>query len=279
MNRIAVAWRLPILIALALCALAARSAEPRGGGELSRAASRCTQLAELIACSVALNGKPNDPDLLVAEADALVRLNRPGEAIGVYRNALTVAARPDAVDPKIDRAQSLRQSLLETCLAGTGEAAEHACASAWLPGAADEVTVFKRRGLLLQGMGQPSAALDAYLAAARLRPRDRSVAYAIVKLSGSVRAKDAGSLTALGSAQLTLGHPAEALEPLRQALRLAPDLATAKERLRVAERTIAANAANAQMAAQTNPALDHGATDGDGAVASYSNDAEITRSN
>ena len=178
----------PVLLA-ALALVMARCpsahAEGRDDARLSRAVTRCTRFAELIACGEALSLRPDSPDLLVAEADALVQLKRPGEAIGVYRNALTVGANRDAVNARIATAQSLRASLLQSCMTQEGPFAERACESAWLPGAPDEVTVFKRRGLLLQAQNQPGAALEAYLSAARLGPKDRGVARALISLSDS----------------------------------------------------------------------------------------------
>ena len=201
---------------------------------LSRATFRCAKLADVNSCDDALNMKPDDPELLVAKADALVQLKRPGAAIGIYRNALPVSADREAVEAKIALAESQRRTFLDTCETKAGDAARRACESAWLPGAPDEVTVFRRRGLLLQADNQPSPALDAYMAAARLDPGDRSVALAIVSLSDSTGRQDALTLAARGRALMALGRPSEALDPLRQSLRLAPDLVETKTQLRVA---------------------------------------------
>lgn len=268
------------LAALALLsASVALGAEARDDARLSRAVARCTRFAELVACGEALNLRPNNPNLLVAEADALVQRKRPGEAIGVYRNALTVGANRDVVNAKILTAQSLRTSLLESCVAQEGPFAERACESAWLPGAPDEVTVFKRRGFLLQGQDQPGAALDAYLAAARLGPKDRGVARALIALSDSTGRKDAMTLTAVGMALMTLGRPADAITPLRQALRLMPDLMLAKERLRAAEHAAAAAADAGRSAQAASLAQAATAATPIATGATYSNEAEASRSN
>jgi tetratricopeptide (TPR) repeat protein len=262
----------------------ATAQETVAGGEegtestrFSLATFRCTNLAELVSCGAALNMKPNDPDLLIAEAAVLVQLKRPGEAIGVYRNSLRRGATADAVNPKIAAAQSQRHSFLVVCETQVGEVAESACESAWLPGAPDELAVFKRRGLLLQSDDQPSAALDAYLAAARLGPRDRSVARAVVSLSASIDRKDASTLTARGAALMALGHPAEAAASLREALRLAPDLAEAKARLRIAERSLPPQTGTsvATVPAPSVTNLDTSQV----LMRSFSNDAPATRSN
>jgi tetratricopeptide (TPR) repeat protein len=261
--------------ATALEAVAAGEAGAEGT-RFSLATFRCTNLAELVSCGAALNMKPNDPDLLIAEADVLAQLKRPGEAIGVYRNSLRRGASPEVVNPKIAVTQSQRHSFLVVCETQVGEVAESACESAWLPGAPDEVAVFKRRGLLLQSDDQLSAALDAYMAAARLGPRDRSVARAVVSLSASIDRKDASTLTARGAALMTLGHPAEAAASLREALQLAPDLVEAKARLRIAERSPLPRSGNSAptvaASSVTNP-------DTSGvSIRSYTNDAPVTRS-
>jgi Flp pilus assembly protein TadD len=137
--------------------------------------------------------------------------------------------------------------------------------------------VFKRRGLLLQNDNQPGASLDAYLAAARLAPRDRDVARAVVALSGSTERSDAPTLTARGAALMTLGRPADAILALREALRLAPDDAGAKLRLRSAEGAVAARRRSAATVADTLPATLRESTPRD--AGAFSNEAPVTRSN
>jgi tetratricopeptide (TPR) repeat protein len=212
----------------------------------------------------------------VAEADALAQLNRPGEAIGVYRNAFRSGAPDAVVAPKIERAQALRRSLLDICQRGEGPSAESACQAAWLPGAPDEVSVFKRRGLLLQNDARLAAALEAYVTAARLSPRDRGVARAILALTGDTDRIDAATLSARGGALLTLGRPAEAVATLRQALRLAPDSPEAQAGLRLAQRATPPNGPAANEAPDP-PALPADA--GNRLGNAFSNDAPVTRSN
>jgi tetratricopeptide (TPR) repeat protein len=258
---------------------------------LSRATFRCAKLADVNSCDEALNMKPDDPELLVAKADALVQLKRLGEAIVIYRSALPESANREALDAKIALAESQRHTFLDTCETKTDDAARRACGSAWLPGAPDEVTVFRRRGLLLQADNQPSPALDAYMAAARLDPSDRSVALAIVSLSGSTERQDALTLAARGRALMALGRPAEALEPLRQALRLAPDLVEAKNQLRIAQKTPAGDRAGRAAADRMGRSTSIktaalaplpgvvAANAGNAAGRRYSNDAPATQSN
>jgi tetratricopeptide (TPR) repeat protein len=204
-------WWGPIFLLCLLWdgAAAATAADTRVAETLAVAIQRCTQLSELVSCDAALSMKPNDADLLIAEADVLVQLKRPGEAIGVYRNAQRAGAHEDLVKQKIIAAQLQRQTLVRTCMTQAGDFGIRACESAWLPGAPDEVAMFKRRGLLLQD-GSPAAALDAYMSAARLAPRDRDAARAVVNLSGSLDAKGAAILTARGAAVITLRRPQDA---------------------------------------------------------------------
>jgi tetratricopeptide (TPR) repeat protein len=248
------------------------AAETRFNG----AVSRCIDFSELVSCAAALSMKPNDPRVLVSEGDVLVQLSRPGEAIGVYRNAIKSGALQDSVNPLIDVAQRHRRSLLHECETGAGAAVERACESAWLPGAPDEVMVFKRRGLLLLSDNQPGASLDAYMAAARLAPRDRDVARAVVALSGDTDRSDAQTLTARGLALMTLGRPADAIVSLREALRLAPDYAGAKLRLRIAEGVLAAHKRSSATAAKL-PATSRETAAPD--AGGFSNEAPATRSN
>jgi tetratricopeptide (TPR) repeat protein len=269
-----------LVLASAVAAASAATAPPNQASTAAEtrfeaAASRCVEFSELISCASALGMKPNDPGLLVAEGDALVQLRRPGEAIGVYRNAIKSGAVQDAVGAKIAVAQGHRRTLLHECETETGPAAERACESAWLPGAPDEVIVFKRRGLLLQNDNGPGA-LDAYLAAARLAPRDREVARAVVALSGATDRSDAPILTARGAALMTLGRPADAIQSLREALRLAPDDAGAKSRLRLAEDALASHRHRGATVASTPAAAPGPAVQDNGA---FSNEAPVTRSN
>ncbi len=272
-----------ILALAAVVAAASAAAAPvnqessAAQARLDAARSRCIELSELVSCAAALSMHPNDPRLLVAEGDALVRSRRPGEAIGVYRNAVKSGAAQDEVGPKIAVAQGQRLSVLHECETETGAAAERACQSAWLPGAPDEVMVFKRRGLLLQNDNRPDASLDAYLAAARLAPRDRDVARAVVASSSGTDRADAPTLTARGTALLTLGRPAEAIPVLREALRLAPDYAAAKVRLRTAEGAVAARRRSSSPTGVPLPAASLEAAAH--SEAAFSNEAPVTRSN
>jgi tetratricopeptide (TPR) repeat protein len=267
--------------------LAAKLACAAGGTDarLSTATARCTDLAELIACGEALSIKPDDPDLLIAEGDALVQRNRPGEAIGVYRNALRHGAASAAVTSRIAAASTQRRSLLALCLTHEGTDAERACEAAWLPGASDEVAVFKRRGQLLRAQDHTSAALEAYLAAARLKPQDRSVAQAVVALSAAGGRMDARTLATVGTAFMTLGRRARAIAAFRQALRLDPLLPGVQERLRLAEHPasgvaeVAASGAAGAASGVADATIGTAPATVSGDTKLFTNEAEATRSN
>jgi tetratricopeptide (TPR) repeat protein len=257
---------------------------------LSRAIFRCSKLSELASCDEALTLKPNDPAMLLAKADTLVQLKRPAEAIDVYRRIPASSGNRAAVTAKIAPAESLRRSFADSCENNAGDAALHACEAALLPGEPDEEAILKRRGFLLQSDNRLAPALDAYIAAARARPGDHSVALSIIGLSDSTGRSDAFTLTARGQAFITLGRAAEAVDPLRTALRLAPDLPEAKILLRTAERS--SREQRPQRLAEERPGATGQRTDahvaaapkaavnvGEPAAARYSNDAPATQSN
>jgi tetratricopeptide (TPR) repeat protein len=219
----------------------------------------------------------DDPDSLIAEGDRLVQARRPGEAIGVYRRALRKNVRDrGAVDARIINAEAQRQGFLSTCETSIGEIGRHACEAAWLPGAPDEASVFKRRGIICEAERQPWAALDAYMSADRLRPGDRTVAAEIVKLSESTGRADLLGLIAKGSALITLGRPAEAIKPLHLALRSNPDSAEVKALLRTAERGASAAASAAAAAAAPRSTLESSSSETN--ERRYSNSAPVTQS-
>lgn len=259
---------------------AATTADTRVAETLAVATQRCTQLSELVSCDAALSMKPNDADLLLAEADVLVKLKRPGEAIGVYRNSQRAGADGEVVKQKIAAAQLQRQTMVKACLTQAGDFGVRACESAWLPGAPDEVAMFKRRGQLLQD-DSPVAALDAYMSAARLAPRDRDVARALVDLSGSLDAKGAAIFTARGAALMTLHRPQDAAVSLRQAVKLAPDMLEARNLLRQAEQA-AAKGANESVGMGGGAGAGPPPTPTESSFLAdtnktYSNDAPVTR--
>jgi tetratricopeptide (TPR) repeat protein len=197
---------------------------------------RCAQLSDLEACEEALKARPNDAEILIAKGDALSKANRPAEAAASYRRAVELDPANRALAGKIAAAQQQRSRLVLECSSGSGAAAVAACDAALVRGATDEFVIQRRKGMLLQVMGESSQALDAYIAADSLRSGDRSVALAIVSLTESPERRDAIGLAARGSALLTLGRGSDAVAALRQAQVLAPSVPDLRRKLAAAER-------------------------------------------
>lgn len=185
---------------------------------------RCTKLADVSACDDALRSKPGNLQLTVAKADALLHGGRAADAILVYRHAQALQPTDEGIKTKLADAESQRQGLVSICQGTAGAASVDACQAALLHGAPDEFALLRRKGVLLQGIDRPDPALDAFIAADVLNRGDKSVALAIVTLTARTGRKDALALAARGSALLTLGRPAEALQALQQARSLAPGL-------------------------------------------------------
>jgi tetratricopeptide (TPR) repeat protein len=196
---------------------------------------RCAQLSDLAACDEALKRRPNDPEILAAQGDALLKAGRPAEAAAAYRRASAIEPG-SALASRIAAADQQRAKLAAECNSGSGAAAVQVCDAALVRGAPDEFTIQRRKGLLLQRMGESSRALDAYIAADAVKSGDRSVALAIVSLTDDGKRSDAIALAARGSALLTLERGRDALAALRQARALSPGLPDLGRKLAAAER-------------------------------------------
>jgi tetratricopeptide (TPR) repeat protein len=203
--------------------------------KIQRNVLRCNKLGDISACDEALHARPDDWEIILAKADALLQSNRPAEALPAYRRAAELDPGNAEIKTKIAAAESQRLALLSQCQHGNGDGALQACQAALLRGVSDELIVYQREAILLQSMDQPSRALDAYIAANLLKPDDRAVALAIVALTDSSDRRDAMALAARGSALLTLGRAVESVSVLRQAQALAPGLPELKSHLAAAE--------------------------------------------
>jgi tetratricopeptide (TPR) repeat protein len=213
--------------------------EAEAAAKLKRNLLRCRELDDVAACNAALREQPGDPALLIAKAEAQHATSGLAPALETYHEVLALFPDHAGASARLRALQSERETLLATCLDMAGEEALSACDGALIPGAADELEIHKRRGLLLQQAGRPAQALEAYIAADNLRRGDRTTATAIAALTQSTGRSDAIALAANGSAQLTLGRVNEAVRVLREAQALAPgfgtvaaDLATAEARRR-----------------------------------------------
>jgi len=177
-------------------------------GKFQRDLLRCTSLADASACDDALRAKPDNLQLLIAKGDALLHGGRAADAVLAYRRAQKLQPADEGIKTKLADAESQRQGLVSICKATAGAASVDACQAALLHGATDEFVLLKRKGMLLQSMNQPDPALDAFIAADVIKQDDKSVALAIVALTGSTGRKDPLALAARKSALSTLGHPA-----------------------------------------------------------------------
>lgn len=72
---------------------------------LKRDTARCSTLADVEACYNAIRRSPNDPALLVGLGDALVRAQRPQDAIRNYRRAAALAPGMKEIAAKISAAE------------------------------------------------------------------------------------------------------------------------------------------------------------------------------
>ncbi len=139
---------------------------------------RCTRLKgdrALKACNTALNLLPKDPSLHRSKADALMDMDRIGEAILAYRESLRLAPDDAETSNTLSRAQSKRKAIAAECQRLAGSAALSACEAALLVGARDEFVIQSRRGDLLSGMKRRAEAEEAYRRALDLSPNDRGI--------------------------------------------------------------------------------------------------------
>jgi cytochrome c-type biogenesis protein CcmH/NrfG len=72
---------------------------------LRRDTARCSTQADVAACYNAIRYNPNDAALLIALGDALVRAQRPEDAIRNYRRATVIAPGMNGIGAKISAAE------------------------------------------------------------------------------------------------------------------------------------------------------------------------------
>ena len=198
--------------------------EAEATARASRSLLRCTRLGDVAACDDILSQQPRNLEVLMAKGDALAKANKTDDALAVYARAAQQAPDNTLIAGKVQALQAQRQELLHRCNSGEGDAALQACMASLVKGAPNEFDTTLRIAILQQSGNQTARALDSYIAANSLRHGNKSVALAILALLDSTQRKDAVALAARGSSLVTLGRPAEALAPLRQAYALAPGL-------------------------------------------------------
>jgi Flp pilus assembly protein TadD len=97
-------------------AAGAQAATSTSSGNASAAALKrnyasCSTQANLDACYDAIRWNPSDPVLLVATGDALMRANRPVDAIRTYRRAAQLAPATHGIGAKISKAEARSAAL------------------------------------------------------------------------------------------------------------------------------------------------------------------------
>lgn len=139
---------------------------------------RCTRLkgdTALKACHAALQVLPEDPSLHRGKADVLLDMNRVGEAVSSYRQALQLDPANAQTSNRLRAAESKRKGYVSSCQRSEGPTALEACNTALVKGAVDEFAIQARRGELLQGMKRTAEAKDAYQTALKLKPNNPEI--------------------------------------------------------------------------------------------------------
>jgi cytochrome c-type biogenesis protein CcmH/NrfG len=93
------------LLLLPLAAWSLESASPAAAAA-KRDFERCRAYANLDACYDGIRRNPGDPALNVALGDALVRANRPADAIRAYRRAAAITPNMPGVAAKISATEA-----------------------------------------------------------------------------------------------------------------------------------------------------------------------------
>ena len=102
---------------------------PAVAERVKRDSARCASYADLDACDDALRWNPSDPALLVASADALLRAQRPADAIRHYRRAAALVPNMPGLAAKISAAEKRLAAQRAALLAARRAAAASASAA------------------------------------------------------------------------------------------------------------------------------------------------------
>jgi Flp pilus assembly protein TadD len=202
---------------------------------LTRHVMRCTRFDDVSACDQALELKPDDSTIMTAKGAALLKADKPLDALEIFRRAAALEPENPDIIAKVKTAQAVRAMLEERCMSAEGETGVSACRSILAKGGPVEFEVTRRIAVLQQTSNQHSKALDTYIAAHSLRRGDKAVATAIVALVDSTGRGDAVALAARGSSLVTLGRARDALVSMRQAQALSPGLPGIDDRILAAE--------------------------------------------
>jgi len=146
--------------------------------EVGRMQIRCTKLrgqTALEACNQGLAISPGNLAFYMGRANALMELERYGEALETYEDAQTLDPSNSEAVRAMAKARALRQVSAKKCLRLNGSTALAACRAALQKGGADEAEIRERQGDLLAAAGKRQAAVDAYRAALAAGGSNRSI--------------------------------------------------------------------------------------------------------
>lgn len=146
--------------------------------EVGRMQIRCTKLkgqTALEACNQGLAISPGNVAFYMGRANALMELERYGEALETYEDAQALAPSNSQAGRAMAKARALRQVSVKKCLQLSGSTALAACRAALQKGGADEAEIRERQGDLLSAAGKRQAAVDAYRAALSSGGSTRSI--------------------------------------------------------------------------------------------------------
>jgi tetratricopeptide (TPR) repeat protein len=206
--------------------------------KLARHVLRCTRLGDVSACDEALALKADNPEVLLAKGEALLKAGKPLQALETYKRAAALRPADSSISAKLQQARDLRVTLDDRCMSGAGDAALTACQAILLKDAPEEFHLTRRIAVLQQLANQPTKALDTYIAANSLRRGDKSVALAIVALVESTGRSDAIALAARGSALVALGRVRDGIASMRQAQSLTSGLPGIANQIAAAEKLL-----------------------------------------
>lgn len=136
--------------------------------EAGRFEIRCSKLTgdlALQACNEGLSRFPGRPVLYTGKGNALMAMERYGEAMEAYQDALTLDPGNATTKSAMKKARALRKVSAKKCLELSGTTALEACNAAVKKGSLDEVAIRQRQGDLLSAAGKTRAAVSAYQAA------------------------------------------------------------------------------------------------------------------
>jgi len=207
--------------------------------EAGRFEVRCSKLTgelALQACNEGLARFPGRPLLYSGKGNALMSMERYGEAIEAYKDALTLNPRDATTKSALKKARALRKVSAKKCLELSGKTALEACNAAVRKGSLDEVAIRQRQGDLLSAAGRTQAAVSAYQAALAVDGSNKKVE-AKLKALGIETVKSTSPAgvplknKAIAEPRAVVPSAPETPEPVRKAVVSSPPAVTASAKI------------------------------------------------